>query len=195
MRKFDSDQLLIASHNKDKISEIKNLLSPFVRDFLTAIDHNLPEPDENGKTFHENARIKALAAATVTKIPTLADDSGLCVTALNGAPGIYSARWVENKNYQTAIDRIFGELNGAAATAEFICVLALAQPDGETEFFEGRCSGILIPAPRGDMGFGYDPYFIPDGHDKTFAELGAAVKDKISHRARALAALLQGMRA
>ena len=189
---------------------------------------NLPEPEETGTTFHENAAIKALAAARAANIPALADDSGLCVDALGGAPGIYSARWADRdyplsprgegaalaagegdkinspssglrppsppggrRDYDVAINRIFRELNGAHPSAEFVCVLALTQPDGETEFFEGRCRGTLIQTPRGDMGFGYDPYFVPEGYDKTFAELGAALKDKVSHRAGAFSEFIE----
>jgi XTP/dITP diphosphohydrolase len=183
-------KLLIASHNKGKVAEIAALLAPLGCAITSAADHHLPEPDETGVTFHENAALKARAAAEAAGMPALADDSGLCMAALGSAPGIYSARWVENKDYQTAVDRIFRELNGADAVAEFVCVLALSQPNGDTEFFEGRCTGYLIPQPRGAEGFGYDPYFVPDGYDQTFAELGQAVKDQISHRAVALKALV-----
>jgi XTP/dITP diphosphohydrolase len=182
--------LIIATHNRGKLAEMQKLLGPYVAKISSAADHNLPEPEETGSSFHENATIKALAAAKATGIAALADDSGLCVTELNGAPGIYSARWVENKNYQTAIDRIFKELNGKDTKAEFICVLALAQPGGETQYAEGRCSGTLIPTPRGTDGFGYDPYFVPDNYEKTFAELGGAVKKEISHRALAFRDLI-----
>jgi non-canonical purine NTP pyrophosphatase (RdgB/HAM1 family) len=184
------EKILIATHNAGKIAELTALLSPHITTIKNARDLNLLEPEETGNSFHENAALKAIAAAHTANIPALADDSGLCVAALDGAPGIYSARWAENKNYQFAIDRIFRELNGADATAEFVCLLALAQPNGETEFFEGRCGGTLIQTPRGGGGFGYDPYFVPEGYDKTFAELGAAVKDKISHRAIALQNLI-----
>jgi XTP/dITP diphosphohydrolase len=190
MRKFSGDEIIIATHNRGKLIEFQKLLSPYIANISSAADHHLPEPDETGKTFHENAAIKALAAAKATGIPALADDSGLWVDALNGAPGIYSARWAPNKNYQTAIDRIFLELGGKPARAEFICVLTLAWPDGETIYAEGRCSGILLPAPRGADGFGYDPYFVPDNYDKTFAELGPAIKDQISHRALAFKNLI-----
>lgn len=204
------NEIIIATHNAGKLIEFQKLLGPYVPKISSAADHDLPEPIETGTTFHENAALKAIAAASATGIPALADDSGLCVDALGGAPGIYSARWTYidpspaasqhplplkgRGNYQHAVDRIFRELNGRAPCAEFVCVLALAQPDGKIEYAEGHCAGTLIPHPRGEEGFGYDPYFIPDGHTKTFAELGKDVKDKISHRALAYAALRQKMR-
>ena len=185
------DQLVIATHNKGKFAEFQTFLAGQAVRLVSAADLNLPEPDEIGNSFYENAEIKARASAVAAQLPALADDSGLCVTALGGAPGIYSARWALNKNFQTAMDRIFYELGDAAPQAEFVCVLALTQPNGKTHFFEGRCSGILIQQPRGSHGFGYDPYFIPDGYDQTFAELGKEVKDSISHRAQALDALIR----
>jgi XTP/dITP diphosphohydrolase len=198
MRKFSGDEIIIATHNAGKLIEFQKLLGPYIAKISSASDYHLPEPDETGATFHENAALKALAAARATGIPALADDSGLCVVALGGSPGIYSARWVENKIYQTAIDRIFLELGGKPARAEFVCVLALAWPEpapvkagGEIVYAEGRCGGMLIPAPRGDDGFGYDPYFVPDNYDKTFAELGSLVKDQISHRAIAFQQLIK----
>lgn len=190
MRKFLGDELIIATHNRGKLVEIQKLLGAYVKRFSTAGDHELSEPDEIGGTFHENAELKARAATNATGIPALADDSGLCVEALGGAPGIYSARWVQNKNYQTAMDRIFNELAGQSPRAKFICVLALAWPDREIVFAEGECAGTLVLTPRGEEGFGYDPYFIPDGYEKTFAELGHAVKEKISHRAHAFQNLI-----
>jgi XTP/dITP diphosphohydrolase len=192
MRKFTEDHLVIASHNKGKIIEIEKLLSPYVKQISSARDHHLPEPEETGKTFHDNARLKALTTVAATQLPALADDSGICVEGLGGAPGIYSARWCnEDKNYQTAIDRIFKELNGAPAVTEFVTVFALAWPDGEVAFVEGRVRGTLLPAPRGQDGFGYDVYFVPDGYHQTFAELGAGVKDQISARARAMQELIR----
>jgi len=193
MRQFHEDSLVIASHNKDKIGEIKKLLAPYVGNLVTANEKNLPEPEENGASFHDNARIKALAAVAGTNLPALADDSGICLTALNGAPGIHSARWRgESKSYQTAVDRIFVELDGRSpAAAEFVTVFALAWPDGEIIYAEGRAQGTLLPKPNGEDGFGYDAYFIPDGYTQTFSELGAAVKDNISARARALQALVK----
>lgn len=195
-RIFTEDTLLIASHNKDKIIEIKTLLSPYVKNFPTASDHNLPEPDEDGKTFHENARIKALTAAAATRIPALADDSGLCVAGLNGAPGIFSSRWAMTgheggKDFDGATKRIFKDLNGKDAAAEFVCVLALAWPDGTVVYAEGKCAGTLVYPGRGDYKFGYDPYFTPNAFNQTFAELGQAVKAKISHRALAFKALVK----
>jgi len=187
MRQFREDCLVIASHNKDKVAEIKKLLAPYVGHLITAGEKNLPEPEENGASFHDNARIKALTAMSATGLPALADDSGICLSALNGAPGIHSARWCgEPKNYQTAVDRIFKELNGQSTAAEFITVFALAWPNGEIVYAEGRVQGTLLPRPNGADGFGYDAYFIPDGYTQTFSELGAAVKDSISARARSL---------
>ena len=192
VRRFHDSTLLIASHNKGKIAEIRKQLGLYIPRFTTASEENLPEPEETGQTFQENARLKALTAATTCKTPALADDSGIGLAALNGAPGIHSARWTgENKNYQAAVDRIFLELKGRVAVTEFVTVLALAWPDGGVVFAEGRCSGTLIPQPRGGAGFGYDAYFIPDGYDKTFAELGNTVKDEISARARAFQNLIQ----
>jgi len=192
MRPFREDSLVIASHNSGKVVEIKKLLAPYVRNLVTANEKKLPEPEENGETFHDNARIKALAAVAGTNLPALADDSGICLTALNGAPGIHSARWCgEPKNYQTAVDRIFKELNDQPATTEFVTVFALAWSDGEIIYAEGCVQGTLLPEPKGADGFGYDAYFIPDGYTKTFSELGATVKDSISARARALRNLVE----
>jgi len=192
MRKFNEGKLLIASHNKDKVIEIEKLLSPYVKTFSTAREHNLMDPDEDGKTFHENARIKALTAAAATKLPALADDSGLCVAELGGAPGIFSSRWAgPDKDFDDATQRLMRDLNGRDARAEFICVLALAWPDGDVVYAEGACAGRLIYPGRGDYKFGYDPYFVPDGYNKTFSELGIAVKSEISHRARAFQALVK----
>lgn len=193
MRRFAEKELLVASHNKDKISEIEILLSPYVKKFVTAKDHHLPEPNEDGKTFHENARIKALTAAAVTKLPALADDSGLCVEALNGAPGIYSSRWAgSSKDFTIATQKIFRELGDNQNTrAEFVCVLALAWPDGEVVYAEGRSAGRLIFPGRGNYLFGYDPFFVPDGYTETFAELGPEGKAAVSHRARAFEKLVK----
>lgn len=199
MRRFKGNELLIASHNKDKIAEIEILLSPYVKKFITAKDQNLPEPNEDGKTFHENARIKALTAAAVTKLPALSDDSGLCVEALGGAPGIYSSRWAgASKDFTAATQKIFRELGDNKNTkAEFVCVLALAYPDGEVFYAEGRSAGTLIFPGRGDYKFGYDPFFVPDGffapdgYKKTFAELGPEGKAAVSHRARAFQKLVK----
>lgn len=192
MRKFTENELLIASHNKDKVAEIETLLSPYVKKFVTAASLNLPEPSEAGKTFRDNARIKALTGAAATRMPALADDSGLCVEGLNGAPGIYSARWAgATKDFTVATQKIFRDLGENKNTrAEFVCVLALAWPDGEVMYAEGRSAGHLIFPGRGDYRFGYDPFFIPDGYDKTFAELGMNGKAAISHRGRAFAKLV-----
>lgn len=193
MRKFREDQLLVASHNKDKIAEIEILLSPYVKTFVTSRNQNLPEPNEDGKSFHENARIKALTGAAATRLPTLADDSGLCVEALDGAPGIYSSRWAGvAKDFDAATQKIFRELgNNPNHRAEFVCVLALAWPDGEVVYAEGRSAGTLIHPGRGDYKFGYDPYFVPDNYDETFAQLGPEGKALVSHRSRAFAKLVK----
>ncbi|HCM83667.1 MAG TPA: RdgB/HAM1 family non-canonical purine NTP pyrophosphatase [Alphaproteobacteria bacterium] len=193
MRRFKEPELLVASHNKDKISEIQILLSPYVKKFITSHDQGLPEPNEDGKTFHENARIKALTAAAVTKLPALADDSGLCVEGLDGAPGIYSSRWAgSSKDFTAATQKIFRELGDNQNTrAEFVCVLALAWPDGDVVYAEGRSAGNLIFPGRGDYLFGYDPFFVPDGYNKTFAELGPEGKAAVSHRARAFDQLVK----
>ncbi len=182
--------LIIATHNRGKLAEIQTLLGSRIPNISSAADHGLPEPEETGKTFHENAALKALAAARATGILALADDSGLCVPALGGDPGIYSARWAPNKNFQIAVDRIFSILGADQTPAEFVCVLALARPNGEVVYAEGYCTGTLFPTPRGTDGFGYDPYFVPNNYNKTFAELGSTVKDKISHRALAFQDLI-----
>jgi len=177
--------ILIATHNQGKVSEFVSLFTPLGYAVISAADRNLPEPDETGATFVQNARLKALAAAQAANLPALADDSGLCVTALGNAPGIHSARYAAG-DYPAAFAKII-----AAAIAEndfrarFVCALCLARPDGSTATYIGQADG-MIAAPAGDGGFGYDPIFVPRGHTKTYAELGS-IKDKISHRARAFA--------
>lgn len=188
-------KLLIATHNKGKIKEFEDMLKPKGIKVVSAIDHNLEEPIEDGESFHANALIKAEAAMKATGLPALADDSGLCVNALNGDPGIYSARWAgPNKDFESAMQRVHSELGGEMnRSAYFIAVLALAKPDGTHLFFEGRCDGIMIWPPRGNKGFGYDPMFLPNGYDVTFGEMEKEEKHKISHRAEALQQFLQNI--
>lgn len=187
MRIFDGDELLIATHNKGKAREISALLSDYVAHFSTAADHDLPEPEETGETFAENAILKAQAAAQATGKICLSDDSGLAVSALNGDPGIYSARWGgPEKDFNLAMKKVHEALgDNPDRSAAFICVLAIGWPDGHSEVFEGRVEGDIIWPMRGEKGFGYDPVFVPKGYDVTFAEMDPAEKHAISHRAMA----------
>lgn len=187
MRKFEGAELVVATHNAGKMREISGFLRPYIRTFYSASDLRLSEPEETGQTFHENAVLKARAAAQASGKPALADDSGLCVKALDGAPGIHSARWAgPDKNFRKAMETIHEKLGDVPdRSVFFICVLALAWPDGLCETFEGRIDGTLVWPPRGEKGFGYDPFFVPDGYDVTFAEMEPDKKNAISHRARA----------
>lgn len=182
-------RLVIASHNKGKLREIEELLAPFGLDCIGAGALSLPEPEETETTFAGNAALKAQAAAAAAGLPALSDDSGLCVAALDGAPGIYSARWAgDTKDFRAAMKRVEEELKktGTPDTrAHFVCVLALAAPGEKTEIFEGRVHGTLTFPPRGTHGFGYDPIFVPEGGRFTFGEMEPAQKHTISHRARA----------
>ena len=195
-------RLVIATHNSGKLWEMRELLGSFGVDAVSASDLGLPEPEETGATFAENAGIKAVSAARAAALPAFADDSGLCVEALDGAPGIYSARWAgETRDFAAAMRKVESELKARAAAppfrAAFISALCVAWPDGHIEEFEGRVDGELIFPPRGTKGFGYDPIFRPDGHDKTFGEMMSVEKHAIpadgsralSHRARAFQAL------
>jgi len=188
--------LVIASHNPGKVREIAELLAPFDLKVRSAGDFGLPEPEENGSTFAENAAIKAKAAAAGCGLPALADDSGLSVAALDGQPGIYSARWAgADKNFTHAMQRVEEELGDTPdRRAEFVCALAMASPTGEVEHFEGRVQGCLVWPPRGDQGFGYDPIFVPNGETRTFGEMPPAEKHAISHRARAFARLKERLK-
>ncbi len=181
--------LVVASHNAGKLREIEALLAPL--GFVTrgAAELGLPEPDETAATFAGNALLKAHAAAQATALPSLSDDSGLCVSALGGAPGIHSARWAgPAKDFRLAMARIEKEIDdNPDRAAHFICVLALAFPDGGEEIFEGRIDGTLVFPPRGEKGFGYDPIFIPEGGRETFGEIDPDAKHAISHRAKAFA--------
>jgi XTP/dITP diphosphohydrolase len=185
-------RLVIASHNAGKVEEITALLAPFGVDTIAASSLGLPEPEETGASFEANAALKAEAATHATGLPALADDSGLVVPALDGAPGIYSARWAgPTRDFQGAMDRVHRELGDRARDARFVAVLALAGPEGRTDLFRGEVAGTLAWPPRGDKGFGYDPMFIPRGGTLTFGELDPAEKHRISHRARAFAKLVE----
>src|SRR6476659_10029822 len=187
-------RLVIASHNEGKVREIADLLSPFGVEAAFAGKLGLPETEETGASFAENARLKAMAAARASGLPALADDSGLEVGALGGEPGIHSARWGgETRDFGLAMERIHRELEAAAAkdsTADFTCALALAAPNGKAEVFEGKVFGTITWQPRGSRGFGYDPIFVPEGYKQTFGEMEPRLKDSISHRARAFEKLM-----
>ena len=184
-------RLIIATHNPGKLREMNDLLRPHAVQAVSAGDLGLPEPAEDAPDFAGNARIKALAAAS-TGTPALADDSGFCVAALGGAPGVLSARWAgPSKDFDAAIARVFAEMGDAPdRRAWFISALCLAWPGGETATFMGRVDGTVAPAPRGTLGFGYDPIFIPAGGQQTYGEMDPARKHATSHRARAMAQLL-----
>ena len=194
MRLPRGSQLVVASHNAGKVREIKALLGPHGIEPISAGSLGLPEPDETGLTFAANAQIKALASAKASHHAALADDSGLCVDALDGAPGIYSARWAgPTKDFRIAMNRIHDELRHKGAStsaAKFVCALCIALPGGEYQTFEGEVHRSLTFPPRGDRGFGYDPIFIADGMDQTFAEIDPAQKHAMSHRAKAFEKLL-----
>jgi XTP/dITP diphosphohydrolase len=198
-------RLVIATHNPGKLREFKGLFAPFGLDLVSAGELGLPEPEETGATFEENAALKALAAARGSGEMALADDSGVTVAALDGAPGIYTARWAgPDRDFSLAISRTHEALlNKHALTpdkrrAAFVAVLCLASPDGETQFWRGEAPGILVWPPRGDKGFGYDPMFQPEGHERTFGEMSEAEKHSwapgrpgLSHRARAFALFVE----
>ena len=195
-------RLVVASHNPGKVREIDDLLRPLGVAAVSAGELGLPEPVEDGATFAENALIKARAAASASGLPALADDSGLCVDALGGEPGIHSARWGgPDKDFAMAMRKVEDRLQEAGATtperrkAHFACALALAWPDGEAEVFEGQVHGHLVWPPRGEKGFGYDPVFQPNGHDITFAQMDPRKKHAMSHRARAFEKFLAALRA
>ena len=185
-------RLVVASHNAGKVREFDDLLRPYGLAAVSAGALGLPEPEETESTFEGNARLKAVAAATASGLPALSDDSGVEVEALDGAPGIYSARWAgATKDFRIAMQRVHDELAAKGAwelpgpRANFICVLCLAWPDGQSEVFDGRVFGRLVWPPRGVRGFGYDPMFLPDGKSETFGEMEPDAKHAISHRARA----------
>lgn len=192
MRRLQGGRLLIATHNAGKLREFAQLLAPLGIETISAAELGLPEPPETAPDFTGNARLKARAAARASGLPALADDSGFCVAALGGAPGVFSARWAgPDRDFAAAMQRVQAELGAAAdRRAWFVCVLCLAWPDGETATYMGRVDGEAVWPPRGGQGFGYDPIFVPAGGQKTYAELGAAEKHATSHRGRAVAQFL-----
>jgi XTP/dITP diphosphohydrolase len=191
-RRFNEKQLIIASHNPGKVREINDLLNPFGIMIRSASELSLEEPEETGDTFVTNAILKAEAAAYAAQLPALADDSGLVVEALGGDPGIFSARWAgPGKDFTVAMEKIETLLKPESVrTAKFVCALALAWPDGHVETFEGLVKGDLVWPPRGLLGFGYDPMFLPNGRVETFGEMNQVEKHTISHRADAFGKLV-----
>ncbi|MFZ5618642.1 MAG: RdgB/HAM1 family non-canonical purine NTP pyrophosphatase [Pseudomonadota bacterium] len=196
VRKLSAGRLVIASHNAGKVLEINALLSQFGVEAVSAAALGLPVPVEDENSFMGNAAIKALAAARASGLPALADDSGMEVRALDGRPGVHTADWAETpmgRDFYMAMDRVRRELEASGSSdrsARFVCCLCLAWPDGHREVFLGKVEGSLSFPPRGTMGFGFDPIFVPEGHDRTFAELDPATKHAISHRADAFRKLM-----
>lgn len=192
-------KLVIATHNPGKLGEIAELLAPLGIECVGAAELGLPEPEEIGNNFADNADLKAREAADLSGLPALADDSGLCVDALGGMPGIFSARWAEDeagkRDWMRAMEKVWNEVEEAGEDAghdaHFTCALAIAWPnDGQAETFEGRVDGTLVWPPRGQRGFGYDPMFVPAGHEQSFGEMEPAAKHAISHRADAFSKLV-----
>jgi XTP/dITP diphosphohydrolase len=197
------EKLVIATHNPGKLREIAELIEPLGIACVGAEELGLPEPEEIGNTFLDNADLKAREAADLSGLPALSDDSGLCVDALHGLPGIFSARWAEdadgNRDWMRAMEQVWTRLEAAgpdaSRDAHFACALSLAWPnDGQIEGFEGRVDGTLVWPPRGDKGFGYDPMFVPAGYEQTFGEMDPAEKHRISHRARAFEKLVAALK-
>lgn len=193
----EAPEWVIASHNASKIKEIGELIAPFGLRAVGAEQAGIDEPEETEDSFSGNALLKARAGAAASGRVALADDSGLAVAALDGAPGIYSARWAGSpRDFSAAMRRVHDELDAKGATnrsARFVCVLALAHPGGATATFEGTVEGRIVWPPRGEGGFGYDPIFQPEGHDRTFAQISAAEKQTLSHRARAFAKMTRAV--
>jgi XTP/dITP diphosphohydrolase len=185
-------KLVIASHNEGKVKELAELFAPFGIECVSAASLGLPEPEETGESFADNAKLKAMAAAQGSGLPALADDSGLEVTALGGAPGIHSARWGgSDKDFGLAMARVNQALaKGSDGHANFTCALAIASSDGLVAVFEGKVFGTVVWPPRGTRGFGYDPIFVPDGYDVTFGEMDPDLKNRLSHRMRAFERLM-----
>jgi len=182
-------ELIFASHNQGKISEIREMLSPLGIKVLSGNDLDLPDVEETGTTFEENAYIKAIAAAKEKNIPCIADDSGLCVDAIGGRPGVFSARYAPDRDFSKGMDKLLNELAETKSinrSAHFSCVIVLAHPNGNYKAFEGRVDGSIATKKSGSSGFGYDPIFIPTGFNRSFAEFNSEEKNKISHRGRAL---------
>ena len=194
-RRLLEKRLVVASHNPGKVTEIADLIAPFDIEAVAAGTLGLAEPEETEATFIGNALLKAHAAAKASGLPALSDDSGLCVDALGGEPSIYSARWAgPRKDFRLAMQKVherLGESGSQDRTAHFVCALALAWPDGHAESFEGRVTGQLVWPPRGTLGFGYDPIFVPEGHTITFGEMRPKQKHAMSHRARAFAKFVE----
>jgi XTP/dITP diphosphohydrolase len=194
-------KLVIATHNEGKLREIRDLLAPHGIECVGAAELGLPEPEEIGNNFVDNAELKAREAADLSGLPALADDSGLSVDALHGMPGIFSARWAEdedgNRDFDRAMERVRREVEAAGEEAghdaHFTCALSVAWPDGAIESFEGKVHGTLVWPPRGQKGFGYDPIFVANGMDRTFAEIDPADKHAISHRAEAFRKLVAAL--
>jgi XTP/dITP diphosphohydrolase len=188
------DRIVIASHNEGKVRELAELFAPYGVACVSARSLDLPEPEETGASFADNAKLKAIAAAKASGMLALADDSGLEVAALQGAPGIHAARWAgPNRDFGLAMQRVNRELEAsgvADARANFTCALALASPDGTAQIFEGKVFGTLTWPARGGRGFGYDPIFIPDGYTETFGEMEPELKNGLSHRMRAFEQLV-----
>ncbi|MEM8786065.1 MAG: RdgB/HAM1 family non-canonical purine NTP pyrophosphatase [Pseudomonadota bacterium] len=193
--RLGGDTILVASHNAGKVREIGDLLRPLGLTVVSAAEKHLPEPEETGLTFEANAVLKAQAAAEATGLPSLSDDSGLCVDALGGEPGIYSARWAgESRDFKRAMDKVASAMRAAGALVEgrpeadkasFVCALALAEPGGPCHTFVGTVTGRIVWPARGTLGFGYDPMFVPEGEGLTFGEMDPAAKHAMSHRAHA----------
>jgi XTP/dITP diphosphohydrolase len=199
----EGTKIVVASHNDGKLREFADLMGPFGLEAKSAREYGLPEPEETGTTFEENAYIKAFAAAKATGLPALSDDSGLMIDALQGAPGVYTANWAETpdgtRDFGVAMQRAevamqeVGAVEPGQRKGRFVAVICLAWPDGEAEYFRGEAEGTLVWPPRGEKGFGYDPVFVPDGHERTFGEMTAEEKhgwkpgqaEALSHRARA----------
>ena len=199
MRRFESDTLLVATHNAGKLEEIADLLKPYDVTVVGAAEKGLSEPEETETSFVGNARIKAHAAAKATGLPALADDSGIEIDALAGAPGVYTADWAETetgRDFEMAMKRAYDALVDSGAPgpwgARFCCTLVLAWPDGHDEVFPGEVAGQIVWPMRGTHGHGYDPIFMPDGYDVTFGEMDRWEKNRISHRADAFAKLVAG---
>lgn len=189
-RRLTPGKLVVATHNRGKVTELKDLFEPLGFEIVSAIELDLPEPEETEDSFAGNAILKARAAAEATGVPALSDDSGLAVTALGGAPGIYSARWAgEPRDFYAAMEKVNRELDEIGATdrsAKFVCALAVVWPDGHAEVYEGEVHGEIVWPPRGEKGFGYDPVFVADGETITFGEMDPARKHGMSHRAAAV---------
>lgn len=202
-RRLEKGKLVLATHNAGKLAEMRDLIGPFGFDVVSAGEFGLPEPPEDGTTFEENAKTKAMSAMQASGLPALSDDSGLCVDALDGAPGVYTADWAElpdgSRDFAMAMRNVEEQLQVANATeasdrkGSFNATLCLAWPDGHCEFYKGVAEGELVWPPRGELGFGYDPVFLPEGHERTFGEMSAEEKhgwkpgnkQALSHRAKA----------